>query len=465
MKRLLTVVLTVALAVGPAANFAPAAAQDRPATNPAAQALNRLSRAQQQALRELAKQVTELEVNDTGIPNWVMGDLGPAEGDARAAAVNALKRLGPVFRSSGDDEFEAQPGATVDELGQTHVRVEQRFNGLRVVGGRMIVHLQKGRVVGVNGNFVADLKLNTTPGLNAAAAISLATRGLDSRAVSTDKPELIVYAAKGRTPRLAWSAVVEFETQEGVPQKDEIIADAATGDLLARHPLIQTAKFRKVYSSNDTYTVPGTLKWQETSSWLVWLLLDAEGKGAATGTGHTYDFYKNVFGRDSYDNAGATLVSSVHYGPNVNNAYWDQSLHQMKYGDGDGVRFKPLSLGLDVTGHELTHAVTGATAGLVYAKESGALNEAMSDIFGECVEQYVTGSTDWKIGEDVFTPATPGDALRYMYNPTIDGYSADYYPERLYPGACIPSGGNDNCGVHGNSGIANLAFYLRAIAS
>lgn len=118
---------------------------------------------------------------------------------------------------------------------------------------------------------------------------------------------------------------------------------------------------------------------------------------------------------------------------------------------------------LDVVAHELTHAVTDRTAGLAYQNDSGALNEAISDIFGAATEAYSVGgitSDTWKIGEACYTPATAGDALRYMNNPTADGYSKDYYPERLYAYNCTPSSSNDYCGVHGNSGIANLAFYL-----
>jgi vibriolysin len=126
----------------------------------------------------------------------------------------------------------------------------------------------------------------------------------------------------------------------------------------------------------------------------------------------------------------------------------------MVYGDGDGVDSGPLTV-LDVVGHELTHAVTEKSSALIYKNESGALNEAMSDVFGAAIEAYrdgaVTGKT-WKIGEDCWTPGTAGDALRYMNDPALAG-DYDYYPTRYV-------GTSDNGGVHWNSGIANLAFYL-----
>ena len=127
----------------------------------------------------------------------------------------------------------------------------------------------------------------------------------------------------------------------------------------------------------------------------------------------------------------------------------------MTYGDGNGSTFSPL-VTLDICGHEMTHGVTERTAGLVYSNESGALNEAMSDVFGAMVERYTEGenSNTWKIGEDAYTPATSGDALRYM-NDTHRGGDPDHYSERY-------TGSADNGGVHTNSGIANFAFYLLA---
>jgi vibriolysin len=125
----------------------------------------------------------------------------------------------------------------------------------------------------------------------------------------------------------------------------------------------------------------------------------------------------------------------------------------MVYGDGDNVTASNLANSLDVTGHELTHAVTDSESDLIYSGESGGLNESMSDIFGAVCEWYGTGRVIspriWLIGDDVWTPATPNDALRYMHSPTLDGSSLDYFPDY--------ASGVD---VHYSSGISNLAFYL-----
>ena len=106
--------------------------------------------------------------------------------------------------------------------------------------------------------------------------------------------------------------------------------------------------------------------------------------------------YKALWNRDSFDNAGATLISTVHYGSSYANAYWDGT--QMVYGDGDSTQgCAPLALGLDVTAHELTHAVTEHESNLTYSGESGGLNEAMSDIFGEFVEVGLDRPRDFRI--------------------------------------------------------------------
>jgi vibriolysin len=125
----------------------------------------------------------------------------------------------------------------------------------------------------------------------------------------------------------------------------------------------------------------------------------------------------------------------------------------MVYGDGDGSTASSLAESMDVTAHELTHAVTDTESDLVYSGESGGLNEAMSDIFGNVCEWYrdgqVVSANTWLVGDDCWTPGTPGDALRYMADPELDGSSIDHYADYY-----------DGIDVHYSSGIANLAFYL-----
>jgi thermolysin len=162
------------------------------------------------------------------------------------------------------------------------------------------------------------------------------------------------------------------------------------------------------------------------------------------------DNYLLTHGFDWAANYHQGMVSSAHVGRRYNNAYWNGT--QMAYGDGDGSSFIEFSGDVDVVGHELSHGVTEATSNLVYQNESGALNEAFSDIMGTAIEFYNNSPVrpgNWTIGEDI-TPNTNG--IRNMANPNEDG-DPSHYADRY-------TGTSDNGGVHTNSGIANHWFYL-----
>jgi Zn-dependent metalloprotease len=191
---------------------------------------------------------------------------------------------------------------------------------------------------------------------------------------------------------------------------------------------------------------------------------------AYDGLGVTYDFYRTVFGRNSLDGNGLRLDAVVHYGRDINNAFWDGQ--RMVFGDGDGERFTHLTGSLDVIAHELTHGVTEFAAGFEYHNESGALNESMSDVFGSLVKQWALGqqaaSADWLIGAEIFTPGTGGDALRSLkapgeaFNSPIFG--KDPQPRSMKYYKRLPdTRAGDWGGVHINSGIPNHAFYWTAI--
>jgi Zn-dependent metalloprotease len=388
-----------------------------------------------------------------GVPTFVVGDLGKlSAGKADKAAKDFAKAQKHLLHMIGTEDFDAKSVIT-DGLGQTHVKLQQTLRGLPVVGAEYIVHADaKGNVVAMNGRFAADENLPLLPTVTPFNAVQRAAvqAGISNWTPLGDTTLTYVVNEKSQA-FLAWTVRASHTDVEG-PQIDRIYADATTGDLVLKAPEYKRLKSRKVYSCNNGTALPGSLLWSEGGT----ATSDTTAQAAYNYAGNTYDFYKNVFGRDSYDGAGAAIISSVHYSSSYNNAFWNGT--QMVYGDGDGTQFGPLSKALDVDAHELTHAVTERTAGLNYSNESGALNEATSDILGNSCEAYsksagLPNANTWKVGEDITTPATAGDALRYMNNPTLDGYSKDYYPERI-------TGTADNGGVHGNSGIANLAYYL-----
>jgi len=189
--------------------------------------------------------------------------------------------------------------------------------------------------------------------------------------------------------------------------------------------------------------------------------------------GHTYKFYKDVFGRNSIDNKGMRLIASVHYcahfGEAYDNAFWNGS--QMVFGDGDGKVFAVggFTKAIEVIGHELTHGVTEHECkdGLEYRSQSGALNESMSDVFGSLVKQYTLNQTvtqaDWLIGSGILAPGIKGVALRSMKDPGT-AYDDPLLHKDPQPGHMrdYVKTTEDAEGVHINSGIPNRAFYLVA---
>lgn len=220
---------------------------------------------------------------------------------------------------------------------------------------------------------------------------------------------------------------------------------------------------RSIYDAKNLTDLPGSLIRHEGQT----PITDKAGNEAYDGLGWTYNFYQQVYNRNSIDNKGLPLDASIHYDASYDNAFWDGQ--QMVFGDGDGDTFNRFTIALEVIGHELTHGVTGSEANLDYNDQPGALNESISDVFGSLVKQYSLNQSadqaDWLIGKDLFTSKIQGEALRSLkapgtaYDDPILGKdpqpaSMDNYVDMT----------DDNGGVHVNSGIPNHAFYLAAIA-
>jgi vibriolysin len=394
--------------------------------------------------------VHQFEATPAGIPTFISGRLGfIGFGPIERNAPDFVSRLLPLFHGAGEERFRLLRTER-DKAGAAHVRLEEQYRGLSIVGAELIIHVNEstGEVTGVNGRFVPAVGLAVTPTIDSGTAIANALREAAIASPEVlEKPYLTYVLDQALAPRLAWATTIAYRDEQGF-EKDRIFADARSGELVAKHGLIWPAKFRQIYDAQHTTSLPGTFLFQEGGS-----STDTDAQDAYDYTGNAYDYYAQTHGRDSWDAGGGTLTSTVHYDSGYNNAYWSGS--QLVFGDGDGSTFTGFARALDVVAHEMTHGVTQATANLTYSNESGALNESMSDIFGAATEAYVRGqsSNTWKIGEDIYTPGVSGDALRYMDNPTLDGASKDYYPQRY-------TGSQDNGGVHWNSGIGNLAFYL-----
>jgi Zn-dependent metalloprotease len=249
----------------------------------------------------------------------------------------------------------------------------------------------------------------------------------------------------------------------------EQMRELATGrartliDGSAAVPADDSPKRRNVYDAQHQARLPGKL----VMSYHKARSTDVEAIEAYDGSGATYDFFAQLFGRRSIDDQGMRLDSTVHYGTRFENAMWNG--RQMIYGDGDGRIFNRFTASLEVIAHELTHGVTQFATALGYAGQTGALNEHLSDAFGIMVKQYTLGQSasesDWLIGAGLFGPAVNGRGVRSMaapgaaYDDPVVGRDPQPWHMRNYVDTV-----DDNGGVHINSGILNHAFYRAATA-
>ncbi len=456
-----------------------------------------------------------LLTSPSGAPAWVRGELGVVElpdreiQDPEEYFEQLHGMLGAGVTAALSEHMEATGEETVeiaemhvDNAEIAHVSFRQQMSGLPVVGTgfRAHVDLSSGVIQGLNGLFYPDredydLDVYEPMAFEDALARALAEQRLQGEAL---EPAELVFLAGGEQLELAYRAVVGTSSGAG---PERFFIRATDGRLLSSEPILipnvpppgpgsdteipypMTKQWFRTYTATAISALPPYDWWQLCELKIAFPLpgflmvptgpcsTDASASRAHASAIDVFRYYREEHGLSSYDGSYAPLESVVHYRvqdafgnwPPLNNAFWDTQENRMYYGDGDGNILLDLTLGFDVAAHELTHGVTRAHSNLIYAKESGALNEAISDIFAAAVEAWADGgiSADtWMLGEDVAGP-TLGAALRYMDNPTLDGYSPDYYPERLYPDpGCVPVSSNDRCGVHGNSGIANLAFYL-----
>jgi Zn-dependent metalloprotease len=262
-------------------------------------------------------------------------------------------------------------------------------------------------------------------------------------------------AERGTPEQRAW-AVQVLAVSERMRGRRELLGDMATATALAAQ-----GRQRTVYDARGGSQLPGTPVRGEGDK----PIKDAAVNEAYDGSGATWDLYHDVYDRNSIDDRGMPLVSTVHYRVAFDNAFWDGS--QMVYGDGDGKIFQRFTKAVDVIGHELTHGVTQYEAGLAYADQPGALNESFSDVFGALVKQRSLGQSveqaDWLIGAGLFTAVVHGTALRSMAAPGT-AYDDPVIGKDPQPAdmAHYVETSDDNGGVHINSGIPNRAFYLAA---
>jgi len=271
---------------------------------------------------------------------------------------------------------------------------------------------------------------------------------------------------------IAQSELADDETQESAratlrsdakmrQQRAALVGPAAKDETHDRRAAALVLR-RAIYDGKNLGGLPGTLARAEGAV----PIRDRQANYAYDGVGITVKFFHTIFGRNAVDGNGGTPVLTVHYDPDsapgYNNAFWNSK--QFAFGDGDGIIFDHFADSLDVIAHELTHAITEYTAGITYNKQSGGLNESISDVFAALVEQWHFNQTaaeaDWLLGQSLFTIATKGPALRNLANPGTAFNDPLLGRDRQISHF---SQYNDSLDVHLTSGIPNRAFYLIAI--
>lgn len=394
---------------------------------------------------------------DTGAAKFIKGKLSnPSNAEPESIARAFLvDNAGLLDLQEGLTELLEVSQIEKDQQGFHHVYFAQSLNGIPVFEGSTQVHINPaGEVIAYKDYRLATLDVSVEPRITEQNALGVVLNdiGLRFEAMAENTARLILFRDAEKQTHLAWEIRWMLESEEA---ESCHVVDAHTGGILLKHSHIREMASRLTYSAEETTNLKSKLMARDEQS-----TSDNVARAAHDHAEIVYDYFHDRFGRDSYDGRGADLVSTVHYKRNYNNAFWTDQRRQMVYGDGDGERFAPLSLALDVVGHELTHAVTSRTARFVYAEQAGALDESFADFFGVMVSN--DGEiTDWRVGEGVYTPFLSGDALRDLSNPAKHR-QPDHMNKflALAPSEQPDRDKNDHGYVHFNSGIPNKAAYL-----
>jgi Zn-dependent metalloprotease len=414
-----------------------------------------------------------------------------------APRLDSLRRSGNLrLRIRRDDPLVA---------GRAHERYDQYHRGVRVFGADVAEQLYGGQVVSAFGNVYEGIDVETSPAIEAhrAREIIEARAGVEiGRApelviLPQDDSFVLTWRVRAATPDDVREYFVDardgsiafdfsdLQTQSAVGRGQGVLGDTkkisvspSGGQFVStdrlRPPAINTNDMRGDYQRTINYLneviqlTPNDLASDADNTWTDGAVVDAH-----VYAGWTYDYYFKRFSRRGLDNRDLPLINIVHPArradffqtfPIVPDFYLNAGYYGdgvMLYGEGlppgvtsGGQTVDFFSAALDIVAHELTHGVTQYTSNLIYRNESGALNEAFSDIMGTSVEFYFQqpGSgnlrADYLMGEDVFRPG----GIRSHENPQAYG-DPDHYSRRF-------TGTADNGGVHINSGIANNVYYL-----
>ena len=399
--------------------------------------------------------------------------------------------------------------STKDNLGFTHEKFQQYYNGVKVEYGMYSVNKKNNVLHSMNGEYIhVDPNLKTKPLLSENEALKFALEFIGAKKYMWQNPDNELFAKKTEKAGTYYPhgelvivknyfsdineivLAYKFNIYAEIPlSRDYVYVNANTGKIVHRNPIIKDANIignaatrysgsRAITadSYNGAYRLRESTRNVETydmnmgtdynsavdftdndNNWTSAEFNNSSKDNAALdahwGAEMVWEYWKNVHNRNSYDGNGAILRNYVHFNlvaygySNNDNAFWNGSV--MTYGD--GTTFQPLTC-IDIVAHEIGHALTENTSNLIYTGESGALNESISDIWGACVEYYADPSkSTWLLGEEI------GGPIRSMSNPKDFGQPDTYKGTNWYTGSL------DYGGVHTNSGVLNHWFYILSV--
>ena len=406
----------------------------------------------------------------------------------------------------------------VDENGKSHIKYQQKLNGIKIYGNQFYVHLDKnGQGEYFNGNYnIINRNIELVPTISKDSAFKIVEDELKKKVKFQKLTDFQINILGGTNkyidtflfkPDLQNDFVLVYKITFFPNSKDryEVFVDAHNGIIIKMSNAscsIETPKVtqnidlnginRQINSTynGQIYTLKDITKpMYNSTTGNGFIIIGDQGNtigdkylindvtslnntwtptqsSSMFNAGSTYDFYKNVHNRNSIDGNGGNIYSVINVpdddGSSLGNAYWNGAW--MSYGNGDA-SFKPLAGALDVSGHEMTHGVISKTAGLLHDGQPGTIDESMADIFGAMLD-----STNWTIGESVVkSSAFPSGAMRSISNPhnggtNINDLGIGWQPRHMsefVSGSILDKyKDRDNEGRHINSGIPSYAFYL-----
>ncbi|MGB1243191.1 MAG: M4 family metallopeptidase, partial [Chitinophagales bacterium] len=422
------------------------------------------------------------------------------------------KNLRKALGLKSEDALQFVKKTKKDRLGFTLHRLQQTYKGIKIEGAEYLLHEKNGSIQKANGRLIYDLNMAVKPAITSKTALEKALSYIDAQeyawqnegiemmlqyakddhtATFYPESELVIVSPTFNRNAQDYCLAYKFNIYALNPlKKVDVYIDAQNGNLIT--------ELSKLYDADTNCTgdthFSGTVNMTVDFDGAIYKLKNSIGGGIETfdlqntiafdtstlvthnqcyfdnhleaveahwGTEQVYQYFLQKHNRQSFDDNNAKIMSWVNYEEDYNNAFWNGSW--MTYGGGNGVQYNSFT-SMDVIGHEISHAVTEYSAGLIYAWEAGALNESFSDIFGVVIDYFAKpNDANWLIGEEVTANGSGLDGLgfRSMANPNTfnhpDTYEGNNWRKQV---GCYANPFNDYCGVHRNSSVQNHWFYL-----